>query len=30
MVRETIKRGEQAIVEEAKANGVAHQSTNNF
>lgn len=26
MVREAIRRGEQAIVEEAKANGVAHQN----
>lgn len=26
MVREAIKRGEQAISEEAKANGVAHQN----
>ena len=25
MVREAIKRGEQAITEEAKANGAAHQ-----
>jgi len=27
MVREAIKRGEQAIVEEAKANGADHQNT---
>ncbi len=26
MVREAIRRGEQAIVEEAKANGAAHQN----
>ncbi|SFM35202.1 small, acid-soluble spore protein, alpha/beta type [Pelosinus propionicus] len=26
MVREAIKRGEQAIVDEAKANGEAHQN----
>lgn len=26
MVREAIKRGEQAIAEEAKANGAAHQN----
>ncbi|TWH46785.1 small, acid-soluble spore protein, alpha/beta type [Sporomusa sp. KB1] len=26
MVREAIKRGEQAMAEEAKANGVAHQN----
>lgn len=26
MVREAIKRGEQAIVEEAKANGAVHQN----
>ncbi len=26
MVREAIKRGEQAIAEEAKANGSAHQN----
>jgi len=26
MVREAIKRGEQAISEEAKANGAAHQN----
>lgn len=26
MVREAIKRGEQAMAEEAKANGMAHQN----
>ncbi len=26
MVREAIKRGEQAVAEEAKANGAAHQN----
>lgn len=26
MVREAIKRGEQAMAEEAKANGLAHQN----
>lgn len=26
MVREAVKRGEQAMVEEARANGMAHQN----
>ena len=29
MVKEAIKRGEQAMAEEAKVNGAAHQNANN-